>query len=414
MTARQPSLEARTERFPLGAAVMPAALEADPYPILAALRKHEPISWVPSLSMWVVTGYDDVQRLLLDDERLTTTSERSPIVDTFGRNMLTCEGPDHVRYRRALQPTFMMPNIRQSLEPAIAAAARRLIADLDGQAVVELRGGFAARLPVQVILLTFGLPLSGEPLVRHWYDDFERALANYEGDAEIRRRAATSVAEFRAFLEEAVEASRDAQAETLLGRLASKDDGTLSVPEIIQNLLIVLFGGISTVEALVLNAVWALGHHPDLLGRVRADRALLDQVIDETMRWLSPVQAATRYATVDQEILGVRVARGEMVNCMLAGANRDPRVFPDPDRFDIDRPNLRRHLGFATGPHLCLGFRLARAEALAALNALLDRFPDLRIVHARSSPPTGYEFRQPRMLSVTHLDVAEVEGEHEG
>jgi len=393
-----PASDPRISRFPLGAAITAARLDADPYPMLALVREQEPISWVPSLGMWLVTGYEDVSRLLLDTERLTTASPRSPIVDTFGQNMLTTEGTDHSRYRRALQPSFMKPYIAEHLLAEIAASADELLAALGDAAEIDIRHAFAARLPVQVILATFGLPAGAEPLVRRWYDAFELGLANYEGDPIIRAAAKASAEEFRAYLQNAVHASRGNGTTTLLGRLTAEGGCDLSVTEVIQNMLIVLFGGISTVEALLLNAVWALGHRPEMLKLVREDRSLVGNVIEETMRWLSPVQSATRYAVCDQEILGVEVRAGDMLICSLAGANHDPRMFENPTRFDIRRPNSRRHLGFAIGPHLCLGFRLAKAEAEVGINRIIDRFPDLAIVAERSSPPTGYEFRQPRSL----------------
>lgn len=105
--------------------------------------------------------------------------------------------------------------------------------------------------------------------------------------------------------------------------------------------------------------------------RLRSEPVLLPQIIEETLRWLSPVQSATRHVVRDCEIAEVRLEAGATVNCMLGAANRDPNVFPDPDRFDIDRANLRRHLGFATGSHSCIGFNLAKTEVRIAIEKLL-------------------------------------------
>jgi cytochrome P450 len=139
----------------------------------------------------------------------------------------------------------------------------------------------------------------------------------------------------------------------------------------------------------------------DVLERARRDPALLPQVIEETMRWLSPVQSATRHVTEAFEWQGIQFSAHDTVNCMLGAANRDPSVFPDPDRFDPSRANARRHLGFATGAHACLGSHLAKAEVRIGLEALLGRLRNIRLERSLTDPPTGYEFRQPRKLTVS-------------
>jgi cytochrome P450 len=390
-------------RFPLGAAVSLAALEGDPYPIFEALRAREPVSWLPALGMWYATRHAEVRAILLDAQRFTTGWETSTIFDTFGRQMLTTEGAEHDRYRMAAVQAFMPRNIRERLEPAMEQAAAGLVAGFMGAGEADLRAVFASRLPVQTILLTFGMPLSGEGLMRRWYDSFERALANFEGDEAIRRQAHADVAEFHAYLDEAMrETRRTGGRDGLLAALVNAPPGErLSDEEIRRNMSIIFFGGISTVEALLLNSLWALFDEPGLLSRVRADLALLPRVVDETMRWLSPVQSATRHVVEDVEVAGVTLRRGEVINCMLGAANRDPAVFGSPDRFDIDRSELSQHLGFAVGPHMCLGFRLAKAQARIGLTHLLTTLPDLRRDESRSDPPSGYEFRQPRRLAAT-------------
>jgi cytochrome P450 len=169
--------------------------------------------------------------------------------------------------------------------------------------------------------------------------------------------------------------------------------------EIRRNLLIIFFGGISTVEAVVLNSLWALFTHPETLARVRQNPSLTAKVVEETLRWHSPVQSATRHV-VETTLYGdIEFAAGDTVNCMLGAANRDQALFPDPDCFDIDRPNVQRHLGFATGTHSCLGFNLARTEARIALQVLLSELDGLQL--AQDSPrPEGYEFHQPHLMYV--------------
>ncbi len=392
---------AKTARFPIGRAITLAELHDDPYPVYARLREREPISWVPALNMWYVVGYEDVRTALLDTTRITTVSAQSTIFDTFGTHVLTTEGASHDRYRQALRHPFAPGFIRAHLESAIVTAATALIEEFEKQGQADLRSVFASRLPIQVILLVCGLPARAEPQMRRWYDSFEAALANFTGDEGIRAAARRSVAEFHALLDTAMDSVKEADDHSLLGRLVNAPASErLLNDEIKRNLSIVFFGGISTVEALLLNCLWALFEHADILERVQRDLALVPQAVEETMRWLSPTQSATRHVTEPFEWRGIQFSSHDTVNCMLGAANRDPSVFVDPDRFDLDRTNSRRHLGFATGAHACLGSHLAKAEVRIGLEALLGRLRNLRLERSLTDPPSGYEFRQPRRLAV--------------
>jgi cytochrome P450 len=389
---------AKKKRFPLGHEITLEELDRDPYPAFARLRLSEPISWLPALDMWYVVGYENVRDALLDSARLTTASPQSTIYDTFGEHVLTSEGAAHERYRQAASRPFAPAAIRTHLEAAIQEAAAALISGFEARGQMDLRPAFAARLPVQVMLLLCGLPAGAEPRMRRWYDSFEAALANFSHDPAIRQTARQSVAEFHALLDAQLE-SLDDRSGSLLAHLAHARQ-RLCNEEIKRNLSIIFFGGISTVEALLLNCLWALFEHPQCLDRVCRDPALIPQVIEETMRWLSPVQSATRHVTAAYEWRGIEFAAHDTVNCMLGAANRDPAIFAEPDRFDLDRPNSRRHLGFATGSHACLGLHLAKAEARIALEMLLGRLDSLTLERSLTLSPSGNEFRQSRRLTV--------------
>lgn len=391
----------KEQRFPVGRGVTLGELDRDPYAVFARLARDEPISWIPALGMWYVVGYENV-RAALADPRLTTVSERSTIFDTFGEHMLTSEGDVHERYRGAAQQFFTPAHIRSQLEPVIAACCESLVSGFEHRGEAELRSAFAARLPVQVMLSVCGLPAAAEPSLRAWYDDFEAALANFSGDERVRRAAQRSVAEFHSLLAAEIRRTGESDRRSLLEHLVNaRPPHRLGEDAIQRNLSIIFFGGISTVEALLLNCLWALLETPGALDRVRRDEARIPQVIEETMRWLSPVQSATRHASETFAWQGAEIQQHDTVNCMLGAANRDPSIFADPDRFDLDRLNSRRHLGFASGAHSCLGSQLAKAEARIALRTLLARLPGLQIDREASEPPSGYEFRQPRRLTVT-------------
>jgi len=389
--------------FPIGASTEPENLSRDPYEIYARMRKEEPISWIPVFDVYYAVLHEDVSMILRDDARFGVGAETMLTRDTFGSLMMTVNGDEHRRYRMATRAPFTPKIIKQDLEERIADLTNCLIDGFEGLGGVELRSSFASRLPVQVMLSVFGLPLEDEALLRRWYDAFEAALDNYVWDENVRAKGKKCVAEFKQHLQTRLDACRGRTDQTgLLATLVNdQSESHLNDDEILQNALIIFFGGISTVEALILNTFYSLATHPETFERVKRDMDLLPKAIEETVRWVSPVQAVTRYVRSDTELRGVRLKEGDIINCMLASANRDEAVFARPDVYDIDRPDLSRHIAFAAGPHSCLGSHLARAEARIAISTLLSRLRDCRVDLNNTSEPEGYEFRQPRRLELS-------------
>jgi cytochrome P450 len=182
------------------------------------------------------------------------------------------------------------------------------------------------------------------------------------------------------------------------GRTGGEGSG-LGHDEIAANAAVLLFGGIETTEGMIANAVREILTHPGELDRVRDDPGALDGVIDESLRREPAAAVIDRYATRDVRLGAAQIDGGDLVRISLGGANRDPSVFPDPDRYDPTRTNARRHLAFAQGPHVCVGVHLARLEARAALREVIS-LPGLRLDPANPSPVRGLIFRKPVSLNV--------------
>ena len=389
------------KNFPIGKLIITDELSRDPYPIYARLQEQEPVTWIEDFNMYLVVRYRDVERILKDDINFITGTESSTVYDTFGEHMMTVEGEKHHFYKNKHRRAFMPGFIRDNLEQVITRHVNYLIDGFINKGSVELRRNFANRLPVMTMLSLFDFPLDDEKHLRRWYDAFEAALANFTWDPTIRNKARENLIEFHQHLQEAMDSIRGTARESLLGSLVNSTDAKpLADEEIKRNASLILFGGISTVEALILNAIYALSVHPDVFQRVRADHKLIPQVVEETVRWMSPVQSATRHVTARVEIAGVSFSEGDTVNCMLAAANRDGSVFMEPDRYIIGRDNINKHLGFAIGPHRCLGAHLARTEARIALEQLFLRLPECRMDPDAPTHPEGYEFRQPASLNL--------------
>lgn len=391
---------ARTAEYPVGASITEDQLIQAPYRCYARLRAEEPVSWIADLSMWYVVGHHHVTEMLKDPDRFTTAFEQSTIYDTFGDQMLSVEGALHRKYRKGMRKPFQRKAVRDQLEAVIEARADELIDAFAADGLVELRQHFASVLPVLTMLSVFGLPRSDFDKLRSWYTAFEMSLANFKWDAAIRRNGHEAAAAFHDHMQVTIDRANAGQIpESLLANLVSQSSDTrLTDEEIRRNALIVFFGGISTVEALILNTLWMIGTYPQIGLRLLSNPDILPRIIDETARWRSPVQSAIRHVTRDCIFHGHTFLEGDVVCCMLGAANRDPAMFTKPDAVDIDRPRGQQNLAFAQGPHVCLGIHLALAETRIAIARLYARLPGLAIDTDRSPEPAGYEFHQPEAL----------------
>ncbi|MDH6572128.1 cytochrome P450 [Streptomyces sp. SAI-117] len=378
--------------FPLGAAVTAAELAGDPHPCLAALRAHEPVSWLPELNGWLVTRRDLALDVMRDAETFTVDDPRFSTARIVGPSMLSLDGDAHSRHREPFTAPFRPRAVRDGFAAFIERETGRLVTALAPAGAAELRRAFAGPLAVAVVTEALGLVEADTDTVLSWYEAIVRSVS----DLTEGRQAGTAGPEAYAQLRRAVEATVADGADSLLTSAA----GRLAVPEVASNAAVLMFGGIETTEAMITNALLHLLGHPDQLSLVRADFGLLDGAIEESLRLEPGAAVVDRYATRDLTLGPAAIRRGDLVTVSLTGANRDPEVFPDPDRFDVRRANARLQLAFAHGPHYCLAAHLARLETRIALRHLLDRLPALRLDPARPAAPRGLVFRKPPALHV--------------
>jgi cytochrome P450 len=369
------------QTFAQGAAVTLAALDADPHPVLARLRSAEPVSWLPSLDGWLVTRHDLVTSAMRDAATFTVDDPRFSTAQVIGPSMLSLDGAAHARHRAPFVGPFRAAEVGRRFTTACADEADRLVARLALAGGGELRRTFAGPMAAAIVTRALGLD-AGE---------VDAVLAAGEG-------ATGAGGEAFAGLESRLRTVMNgADGSSLLAAAAA--EGSLSTGQIVSNAAVLLFGGIETTDGMIANAVRHLLPAPEWREWLDEAPQRLDAVIDESLRLEPAAAVVDRYATADTVLAGAPIARGDLVRLSIAGANRDPAVFADPDRFDPARPNLRRHLAFAQGPHVCVGVHLARLEARTAVSALLRQFPRLRLDPDR--PPAevhGLVFRKPRVL----------------
>jgi cytochrome P450 len=390
----------RGSTYPLGAAVSLAELDRDPHAVHRRLRPTEPVSWLPALDGWLISSHAHATQAMRDPAAFTVDDPRFSTARVIGPSMLSLDGAAHDRHRRPFTAPFRAGAVAGRFADAAVAQARELVASLAPSGRAELRRGFAGPMAAAIVARSLGMAEDEVDEVLGWYDAIVASVTAISAGDPPTDAGAAAFAALRERLEPVI---AGAGGDSLLAAAARGTDDPahagdpLDHDEIASNAAVLLFGGIETTEGMIANAALELLTRPEELSRVRADPAGLDGVIDESLRREPAAAVIDRYATRDVELGGAQIARGELVRISIAGAGRDPAVFVDPDAWDPARPNLRRHLAFAQGPHVCVGVHLARLEARAALAELLT-LPGLALDPAREPEVRGLVFRKPVRL----------------
>jgi cytochrome P450 len=353
---------------------------ADPGPHWAALLREAPVHHYAKFEppFFTLSRHADVAHALRDIDTYSSQFGQGPRFTTAGG--LLSDPPEHTRFRKIVQRAFKPTSI-EGLRPRAEAIARELLDALHGDAL-ELHDDFACPLPVIMIAELLGVPASAREQFKRWSDVMVEAMGMEDptplaSEMEaLGRYLAAAVADHRArprggdLIDTLVEAS-----ETGDGLSDAQVTGVVSQ---------LLVGGNETTTSLITNCVWRLLERPALWAALCANPALVPAAIEESLRFDPPVLGLFRTTTRDVTLHGVTIPAKAKVYLAYAGANRDPAVFAEPDRFRLDPPRREasEHLGFGLGVHHCLGAALARVEAETALRALVARFPRLSLASA--------------------------------
>jgi cytochrome P450 len=385
----------------VGTEISVEQLEADPYPVYRQLREEEPVCFVDSVGLWLVTRWDDVQYVDKSPELFSGETEPSTLRRTFGPNLLASEGAYHTRIRSIIYPWFRVGAIGDYPDNVIAPLANGLVEGFAERGSCDLVSEFAEPLSARVLKRALGLEFVEEETLRRWFVELATGAANFEGDPAKQAIADAASAEVDETLAPVIERLEREPDDTLLSSMVHTEvEGErLTREEVQSNLKVMIVGGLQATTDLIALSLWAILSHPEQLEEVRADPKLVDPAIEEAARWHSPVGTSTRQTTRDVELGGVKLEQGALVAAVLASANHDERNWTQPERYDIHRRE-GSHLAFATGPHLCIGARLARYETRTAWRVLLDRLTGLRLDPERPIEISGWEFRSPHHLHV--------------
>jgi cytochrome P450 len=378
----------------------------DPYPVYRKLRDETPVALVDGIfgQHYLVTRYEDALAILRDASTFSSQANARGIGLVFGRTILEMDSEEHNRLRRLITPALAPRALRTgALGNQMERVAHDIIDRFLARGEADLVHDFAFSFPIRVFAEQFlGLPEEDADRFHHWALDLI-AIADRPDRAFA---AAQAIVEY---LSPVVAQRRSEPGEDLISALATAEVNgqRLTDEEILSFCRLLLPAGAETTYRLIGSAMYALLTFPGLLSRVREDLSVLPALIEETLRWESPVQYVTRETTHEVELGGVKIPARMLISVALGSANRDERKFPEPDAFDLDR-STEGHLAFGFGQHYCAGSHLARFEARIALTALIERLVDLRRHPKCTGRIVGLAFRSPDRLTVQFRTQSQV------
>lgn len=379
--------------------------EIDPYPLYAHLRTTMPIVYDEPTDVWLVSRYVDVKAALLHPGA-SNNNYSWQIGPLLGHTIVSMDGCEHAQHRAILNPMFRSKALAV-FEASITSVATDLLANICGQHQVDLVSHFTATLPVKVMARALGIPAETEEEImklKRWCAVGFAYLGNYRQDPALLTGGLSNRDRFYDFLQPHIDVRRTEPRDDLISHLlAAQIDGQpLSDTYIRAYSAILMTAGSMTTVATLSNLIVNLLNEPDIKEAVIANPDLMDKVLIETLRRNPPMQLVLREAREAMELPSGTIPAGATLACLIGSANRDPGRFPDPDTFNMSRPNqATTHFAFGAGRHLCLGAQLASMEITIGARMLLENFPNVDWAPGFRPTERGFLKRSYDRLEVT-------------
>lgn len=364
----------------------------DLHSVLDQLRTEAPVHRDTELGRIVLTRHDDIRGLLRDRNwgvdprkstpdsyvRLITGTSTQEGLATYEPSMLFLDDPDHKRLRSLVSQAFN-PRVIEKMRSRTEAITKALLDEFHGKSDIDLIADFAGPLPTLVIADMLGVSLEDRDDFKRWSDDLIFGFDPMRNEETSKRIEASGEA-MRAYFEKEIAARRRNPTDDLMSDLirAQEEDDSLDDKEIMSMCTLLLIAGNVTTTDLLGNGLYALMTHPNQMTKLKADPTLIENAVEEMLRFDSPVTDSARLPFEDNDVAGCPIQKGLTTYTSLAAANHDPSIYPDPHVFDIEREDTH-HQSFGGGIHMCLGAPLARLEAQIGINMFLSRFPNLHL-----------------------------------
>ncbi|GAB4514295.1 MAG: cytochrome P450 [Anaerolineae bacterium] len=389
------------------------AFFANPHPTYHQLRAEAPVYWCERWGAWVLTRYADVMTVLRQPERFSsagrvhhllrqlpeaTLNQLDVLSHHYTIGLAHSDPPDHTRLRTLLNKVFM-PRMVEARKARVVEIVNERLDAAQAAGEMDIVHDLAYPLPATIIAEMIGAPTEDIGLFREWAVAINNLFAlGGRVDAAAAHAAQNSVLDMRDYIAGLVEVRKQQPLEDVLGLLVRAEE-QLTLAELVSTAVTFFVAGHETTTNLISNGLLALLQHPDQLALLRENPALMPGAVEEMLRYEPSVPRSWRIAKEEVELGGQVIPQGALIFPMLAAANRDPAVFPDPDRFDLQREN-NKHVAFGYGIHFCLGAPLARMEVSTALEIVLRRLPNLHLTNT----PLSYK-RDVAIRSLNSLPV---------
>ena len=361
--------------------VMSLDFNADPLERMAWMRANAPIYWDDTSGLWAITRHGDIQRIEVDHETFCSGQGSRPEVSL--PSMIDNDPPEHTRRRRLVSSGFT-PRRVAGHEEFLRATVTELIDNVIDRGACDFVNDIATSIPLRMIATLMGLPLADEDKLLHWSDLFATGAT----DEAFAEQVIGAVIEWVEYIVGEMSTRTDPEAEDLISLLMFPEGEPMSAEDLIYETMLILVGGDETTRHVMSGGLEALLLHPEQFEALKHDRSLLPGAIEEMLRWVTPVRNMNRTATVDVELGGQKILKGDRTLLLYLSGNRDEEQFgPNAHEFDIFRtPNKHQAFG-ANGRHNCLGANLARLELTVLFEEVLDRLPEIRLVGPQEKRP---------------------------
>lgn len=382
--------------------VTPAALDRDPYPWYARMRSELPVAYVPWAQVHFVTRWDDCKQVGGNPEAFRGAERHRTVNRVFGvPNILTSVDPVHRDLRHAVDPHLRPRQVQRYVEDLVRPLARFHLAAIREHGEAELMASYFEPISVAALGELLGIGV-GPDTLRRWFHGLNVGVSNRGGDAAAFATADAISAEIKEMVDPILDQLEASPDDTLLSHMlhGGTEDGRTRPRELVYPTLnVILLGGMQEPGHGAGSTLLGLFTRPDQLARVSGDLSLVPAAVGEGLRWLAPIGSVEREALCTLEVGGVELQPGDVVEVVIASANRDERQFERADEFDIFRPH-QRHMAFGNGEHLCSGHFFSRQLERIALEELLPALPGLRLDPQNVPVVRGWNFRAPKQLHV--------------
>jgi len=386
----------------------------NPYEIYRDFHANNPIFWDAKIKAWVISPYSEVEKGLSNPElnageRIASASahltaeekiEFSKIISTLSNWIVFQDPPSHTRLRKLVNKSFT-PRAIEAFRPKLENIVGRLVSNALTKKEFDFVSELSFKLPAIVICELLGIPEDRQNDVRRWSDKHAGFSASAQVGYEAAKAANDASIEAETYLFALFEELRKKPGDNLLSRLVTMDSSEdhLSDEELAALTIQLFFAGFETTEGLIGNMMIALHDNPEEKRKLQADHSKIEAAVEETLRYDSSILKHSRVASVDLDIGGHQIKKGDYCHFMIGAANRDPARYANPNTFLIDREDLS-HSSFGHGIHFCIGAPLARMETKALIGELLERAPGLRVTQGEISYPQLFAVRKPLELGV--------------